>query len=163
MLFWENRPAQRLAKPKIFNLEVRRKKIINNGINNSCLKNNLSKKLWWSDLINKVSKEIHSGAKNHSHYLILFIGNLASKEGGAGTAANGGDVEMNGDEADPEANETTAEALSSFLRGFTYLRLMEKGETYLSSLKNEQEKQRAVRGTMALDCLQNKRAQKRFN
>ena len=79
------------------------------------------------------------------------------------TAANDGDVEMNGDEAEPEGNDGTAEALSSFLRGFTYLRLHEKGETYLSSLKNEQEKQRAVRGTMALDCLRNKRAQKRFN
>ena len=77
--------------------------------------------------------------------------------------ANDEDVEMNGDEADPAANEAQSEALSSFLRGFTYLRLCEKGETYLSSLKNEQEKQRAVRSTMALDYLMNKHAQKRFD
>ena len=79
------------------------------------------------------------------------------------TAANDGDVEMNGDEADPASNDAQAEAFSSFLRGFTYLRMLEKGETYLSSLKNQQEKQRYTRGTMALDCLQYKRAQKRFN
>ena len=81
-----------------------------------------------------------SDAKIHSHDLILFKWNLVGKEGGAVTAANDGDVEMNGDEVDAAASDTTAEALSSFLRGFTYLRLLEKGETYLSSLKNDQEK-----------------------
>ena len=77
------------------------------------------------------------------------------------TAANDGDVEMNGDEADPAMSDAQEDAFSSFLRGFTYLRMLEKGETY-NSLKNEQEKQRAVRGTMALDYLQSKHAQKRF-
>ena len=108
-------------------------------------------------------RRIHSGANYHSHYLILFKGNHASKEGGSVSAGIDGDVEMNGDEADPASNDAQAEAFSSFLRGFTYLRMLEKGETYLSSLKNQQEKQRYTRGTMALDCLQYKRAQKRLN
>ena len=68
---------------------------------------------------------------------------------------------MSGDEADPAASEAQTEALSSFLRGFTYMRLLEKGD--FTSFKSEQEKQRAVRGTMALDYLQHKHAQKRFD